>query len=209
MRISKEEHVEMHYNWYKEFRNTNDLRASNMLKNYNNLSMKGENHPFYGNHRSIETRKKISKTLKEIYKNNPLAFKNKKKCTSETKKKISESKKGRKLSEEHKKKISLSQLGEKHHRYNKKLNQEHKKRISKALRGRKLSEETKRKMKDFRKNGNVFNSKKVKSINIISKEEKIFNSLSICGKYYNICYKTVSNRIKKNMIKNNLRFEFL
>lgn len=63
----------------------------------------GENHPWYGKHRSEETKKKISKTLK-----------------------------GRHFSKESKRKMSESQKGEKNPNYGKHHSKEHKQKLSEA-----------------------------------------------------------------------------
>ena len=75
-------------------------------------STKGENAPWYGKHRSEETKIKIGEASKERWanpENHPMYGKN---HTEESKKKISESHKGKILTDEHKAKLSKASSGE-------------------------------------------------------------------------------------------------
>jgi hypothetical protein len=95
----------------------------------------------------MERGEKISKALKEYYKNNkhPAFGKH---LSQETKSKLSFAHKGKKLSEEHKQKIRESCL-----RWNREVGMplEIRKRIAEKRRGRKISEETKRKISEANK----------------------------------------------------------
>jgi len=89
--------------------------------------MQGEKHPFWGKHRSEETKEKISRSLRG------------RTIPEEVRIKISMAQKGKKISEEHKKKLSIFHKG-------KKLSEETRQKISYAKRH--LSEETRRKMSE-------------------------------------------------------------
>lgn len=86
------------------------------------LHMEGNNHPFYGKHRSEETRRKLS-----------------------------EAKKGKSLSEEHRRKISESMKGENNHFYGKTHSEESRRKMSEALKGKHLSEEHRKKLSELKK----------------------------------------------------------
>ena len=108
-------------------------------------SLKGENNPNYGKHRSEETKKKISEAGRGKHR------------SEETRKRISESKKGKyigennpmygkHLSEEARNKLSEINSGENHPMYGKHHSKETKKRQSEAKRGKHRSEETRKKI---------------------------------------------------------------
>jgi hypothetical protein len=79
------------------------------------LDQSGENSYWYGREKPPEMRAKISKTLKEKWKNG--SFKNR--LSEEGRKRISEAAKGRVWTEEQRKKASEAQMGEKNSQYGK------------------------------------------------------------------------------------------
>lgn len=91
--------------------------------------------------------------------------------SEETRKKLSEANKGKCLSEETKKKMSDSKKGENNPMYGKYLSEETKKKMSESKKGKYLSEGTKKKL----------------SIKVIClTTNKIFDSIKIAAKFYNI-----------------------
>jgi len=79
-------------------------------------------------------------------------------------------------------------------------------KISKTLKGRKLSDE----QIEIRKKNSSENfpkQKKVKIIDIETKEEKTFISINLASKYLGISHSTLRYRYNKNIIKNNKKIE--
>lgn len=120
----------------------NDLKCHNLyfgrpaselifMRDHDHRSMHkaGANHPFFGKHRSEESRQKISESLK----GRP-SHKKGKRIPEEVKHKISESLKGK-----------PGWLKGKHH------SEETRKKLSEALKGRQFSTETRKKMSESRK----------------------------------------------------------
>jgi len=83
----------------------------------------------------IRTKPVWNKGLKNIY-------------SEETLLKMGKSNKGRKLSDEHKNKISISNSGEKNHMFGKKITEKERKRLITIRKGTKHTEETKQKMRE-------------------------------------------------------------
>lgn len=108
------------------------------------------NHPRYGKHLSKETREKISIANKEYAKTHKSPSLGRH-HSEEAKRKISLVHKGKKLSEEHKRKI-----GEASKKWQREVgfSEKTKKRLSEINQGKKLSEETKRKISEANK-GNI------------------------------------------------------
>lgn len=153
---------------------------------------RGDNHYMYGKHRSEESKKKQSESLKGKYvgEKNPMygktpwnkgihctdeqkkniSEKNKgRHPTEEQRKKQSEAQKGRKFTEDHKRKISESRKGEKNPYYGKHLSEEHRMNISKSHMGEKNSSAHKVFQRDLE--GNI--------IQVFSTIKEAHNSLGI------------------------------
>jgi hypothetical protein len=99
-----------------------------------------------GKHRSEETRRKISESLKG--EKNPFFGRH---HSEEIRRKISEAGKGRHPSEESRRKMSESQKGENNHNFGKPPSKETRRKLSDALKGRSFTEETLRKMSEANK----------------------------------------------------------
>jgi len=89
----------------------------------------------------------------------------------ETRRKISKSKKGKLLSEETKRKLSEALKGEKNPNYGKKHSKKTRKKISDAMEGKSLSEETKRKMSEVKK-GKSLSEETKRKLSKLRKGEK-------------------------------------
>lgn len=127
--LTLEEHQKVHQLAYlcaKEFMKTSLKYAANMM---NRNSMCGKNNPWYGNHHSAETRKKMAESHKG------------KALSEETRRKMSESSKGKSLSEETRKKMSEARKGKTH-------SEEHRHKIGETLKGRTFSDEHKQKLRE-------------------------------------------------------------
>jgi hypothetical protein len=94
----------------------------------------GEECPFYGQHHTKESKQKMSKKLKEKWKNQKHPWIGRK-HSEESKEKISESNKGKTLSEESKEKISESKKGNTH-------SEKTKAKMRESQRKRRLKEKT-------------------------------------------------------------------
>lgn len=178
------------------------------MKNY-------ENNPW--KNKSEETKQKISKTLKQKYKNKENHPCYGKKLSEETKQKIGKSNKGKKRTEEQRNRISESNIGKpgpwkgkknkKHSEWMKENNpfkgkthiEDVKKKISEVNKKLK-SEEHKKKISESLKGNIPINRIKVKINGIF------YESLDDASKKTGINYSTLRNRIKSNNFKNYERF---
>lgn len=125
--------------------------------------MSGKRHPLFGKSRTIETRKKISDSLK----GRPLSEECRKNISKsllgrivseETREKLSKANSGKPLSDEQKQKLRDANLGKTHSEETKKkmsdsqkgrvFSESHRKKLSEASKGRKLSEERKQKLRE-------------------------------------------------------------
>lgn len=121
-------------------------REQNLFGCYN-IADGGEGCTYWrGKHRSLETRKKLSESLK----GKPLSEKHKRKLKG----RISPNK-GKNISEEHKKKLAEVHIG-------KKISEEHKKKLHEAWKGKHHSEETKTKISEANKGRQVSSKTKQK-----------------------------------------------
>ncbi len=110
-------------------------------------------HPFYGKNHSKWAKEKISRALKEYFKHNKHPLFGKH-FTKEHKRNLSKSHRGKKLSEEHKRKI-----GESVRKWNREIGMppEIRKKIAEKQKGKIISEETKRKISEANKGKTSWN----------------------------------------------------
>ena len=123
IRLTEKEHGQAHYERWLKHKRKEDLWAAILVGKgqIEGLDQSGENSYWYGREKPPEMRAKISKTLKEKWKNG--SFKNR--LSEEGRKRISEAAKGRVWTEEQRKKASEAQMGEKNSQYGKKRSPEH------------------------------------------------------------------------------------
>jgi hypothetical protein len=144
-------------------------------------ALKGKPSGRLGKKHSEETKKRISKKVRERY-NNPKFRENFKKIMKwkmneeEVKKKISQSRKGKHLSEETKQKIRMANKG-------KKLSKETRKKMSEAK--RKMSEETKRKISEANKGKHHSEATKRKLSKMLKGKPQPWNSGKKCNLWIN------------------------
>ena len=122
IRLTEKEHGQAHYERWLKHKRKEDLWAAILVGKgqIEGLDQSGENSYWYGREKPPEMRAKISKTLKEKWKNG--SFKNR--LSEEGRKRISEAaKRTRKhrgpITEETRKKMRAAQLGEKNSQYGK------------------------------------------------------------------------------------------
>ena len=163
IRLTRLEHGQAHYERWLKHKDPRDLGAAQVLASgeIDGIDMSGKNHPMWGKHHTLESRKKMSVSGKKrsLFTPNPMLGKT---HTPEARKKISEARKGKKLSPEHIENIVTAQTGSKHTLETRKkmsiaqkgriITEEHRAKLRAAQTGRKLSEETKKKMSVSAKN---------------------------------------------------------
>jgi hypothetical protein len=156
IRLTEQEHAQAHYERWLRYQRKEDLWAAILLGKgvIEGLDQSGENSYWYGREKPPEMRAKISKTLKEKWKNG--SFKNR--LSEEGRKRISEAAKGRVWTEEQRKKASEAQMGEKNSQYGKPKSPETKAKM-RAATLRNMTPETRKKISEGVKRANVAREK--------------------------------------------------
>ena len=140
IRLTEQEHAQAHYERWLRYQRKEDLWAAILLGKgvIEGLDQSGENSYWYGREKPPEMRAKISKTLKEKWKNGSFT----RVLTKESRRLMGAGSK-KEWTEESRKKASESQMGEKNSQYGKKRSPEHTAKIVasiKVTRERKLLE---------------------------------------------------------------------
>jgi hypothetical protein len=133
IRLTEQEHAQAHYERWLRYQRKEDLWAAILLGKgvIEGLDQSGENSYWYGREKPPEMRAKISKTLKEKWKNGSFTIsKEGKKRKSEA---ASKAAKGRVWTEESRKKASEAQMGEKNSQYGKPKSSETKAKMRVSL----------------------------------------------------------------------------
>ena len=156
IRLTEKEHGQAHYERWLKHKRKEDLWAAILVGKgqIEGLDQSGENSYWYGREKPPEMRAKISKTLKEKWKNG--SFKNR--LSEEGRKRISEAAKGRVWTEEQRKKASEAQMGEKNSQYGKPKSPETKAKM-RAATLRNMTPETRKKISEGVKRANVAREK--------------------------------------------------
>ena len=156
IRLTEKEHGQAHYERWLKHKRKEDLWAAILVGKgqIEGLDQSGENSYWYGREKPPEMRAKISKTLKEKWKNG--SFKNR--LSEEGRKRISEAAKGRVWTEESRKKASEAQMGEKNSQYGKPKSPETKAKM-RAATLRNMTPETRKKISEGVKRANVAREK--------------------------------------------------
>ena len=156
IRLTEKEHGQAHYERWLKHKRKEDLWAAILVGKgqIEGLDQSGENSYWYGREKPPEMRAKISKTLKEKWKNG--SFKNR--LSEEGRKRISEAAKGRVWTEEQRKKASEAQMGEKNSQYGKPKSPETKAKM-RAATLRNMTPETRKKISEGVKRVNVAREK--------------------------------------------------
>lgn len=174
--------------------------STNREKGYNN-----ENGGNCVGKMSLRSKNKLSKSVKNLWKNEEYRKKQKNKTpgmlgkshTEETKQKMSEKAKKRKITDKELYRLKTMNIG-------RKMSDEAKQKISKALKGRKLSEKTKKKLSEQRKGKPTW----IKGQKLSEKHKKNI-SKGLCKKVY--CFETnkiydsikvVQKELKVNNVSN-------
>ena len=156
IRLTEKEHGQAHYERWLKHKRKEDLWAAILVGKgqIEGLDQSGENSYWYGREKPPEMRAKISKTLKEKWKNG--SFKNR--LSEEGRKRISEAAKGKVWTEESRKKASEAQMGEKNSQYGKPKSPETKAKM-RAATLRNMTPETRKKISEGVKRANVAREK--------------------------------------------------
>ena len=156
IRLTEKEHGQAHYERWLKHKRKEDLWAAILVGKgqIEGLDQSGKNAYWYGREKPPEMRAKISKTLKEKWKNG--SFKNR--LSEEGRKRISEAAKGRVWTEESRKKASEAQMGEKNSQYGKPKSPETKAKM-RAATLRNMTPETRKKISEGVKRVNVAREK--------------------------------------------------
>ena len=158
-RLTEKEHGQAHYERWLKHKRKEDLWAAILVGKgqIEGLDQSGENSYWYGREKPPEMRAKISKTLKEKWKNG--SFKNR--LSEEGRKRISEAAKKRNrgpITEETRRRMSEAQTGERNSQYGKPKSPETKAKM-RAATLRNMTPETRKKISEGVKRVNVAREK--------------------------------------------------